>query len=222
MTQPEPSDVRGAYDAVARAYDARFAHELDGKPLERALLAAFVELAGSGVIADVGCGPGHITRFLADHGADVLGIDLAPAMIDIARQHAPALPFIVGSMLELPVADAAWAGAVALSSIIHLSDSDRARACHELGRAIRPNGWLLVSFHVESAEFAAGEVNHLTSFLGHAVELDGYFLGPGLVRAQLVDAGFQVTAQLEREPIPDGEYPSRRCYLLAQRKPATP
>ena len=141
MTQPEPSDVRGAYDAVARAYDARFAHELDGKPLERALLAAFVELAGSGVIADVGCGPGHITRFLADHGADVLGIDLAPAMIDIARQHAPALPFIVGSMLELPVADAAWAGAVALYSIIH--SGFRPRPCLPRAGPGHPPEWLV-------------------------------------------------------------------------------
>jgi SAM-dependent methyltransferase len=112
-------------------------------------------------------------------------------MIDIARQHAPALPFTVGSMLELPVADAAWAGAVALCSIIHLSDSDRARACHELGRAIRPNGWLLVSFHVASAEFAAGEVDHLTSFLGHAVELDGCFLGRGNAGAIRSDGGVQ-------------------------------
>ena len=212
------SDVRAAYDAVARQYDEQFAHELDPKPLERALLKAFVEAAGAGVIADVGCGPGHVSRVLAHHGAEVLGLDLSPAMIDIARERAPDLPFRVASMLELPVSDGAWAGAVAMYSIIHLTEHERARACHELARAIRPNGQLLVAFHVDSGEFATGEVNHLTEFLGQPVELDGYFLDPRAVEVQLAGAGFRTTARLQREPMPDIEYPSRRCYLLAQRR----
>src|SRR5215207_2083897 len=113
--------VRATYDAVARAYDTQLGDELDGKPLDRALLEALVELAGAGVIADVGCGPGHVTRFLAARHPDVVGIDLSPRMIDIAREHAPALAFTVGSMTRLPAADEAWSGAVALYSIIHLT-----------------------------------------------------------------------------------------------------
>jgi SAM-dependent methyltransferase len=139
-------DVRAAYDAVARDYDAQFGRELDSRPLERGLLTAFIELAGRGVIADVGCGPGHVTRFLARQGADVIGIDLAPEMISVARERAPELPFVVGSMLDLPAEDGAWAGAVALYSIIHLTDDERARAFRELARVLQPNGRLLVSF----------------------------------------------------------------------------
>jgi ubiquinone/menaquinone biosynthesis C-methylase UbiE len=210
-------DVRAAYDAVARDYDARFARELDAKPLDRALLTAFVELAGAGVIADVGCGPGHIARFLAAHGADVLGVDVSPAMIDIARARAPELAFGVGSMLALPATDGEWTAAVALYSIIHLTEGERARAFRELARAIRPGGLLLVAFHVDSAEFSAGEVAHLTEFLGRPVVLDGYFLEPGRVEGALADAGFRTAAKLERGPVPDVEYQSRRCYLLAQR-----
>jgi hypothetical protein len=40
---------------------------------------------------------------------------------------------------------------------------------------------LLVAFHVDSAECASGEVNHLTSWLGESVDLDGYILEPGEV-----------------------------------------
>jgi hypothetical protein len=57
--------VQAAYDAVARAYHDQLGDELAGKPLDRAVLQAFTELAGEGAIADVGCGPGHVTRFLA-------------------------------------------------------------------------------------------------------------------------------------------------------------
>lgn len=77
-------DVRWTYDAVARAYDSEYSSEPTHKPLDRALLEGFVDLAGRGPIADLGCGPGHVTRFLADHGADVIGIDLSTGMLDVA------------------------------------------------------------------------------------------------------------------------------------------
>lgn len=42
--------------------------------------------------------------------------------------------------------------------------------------------------------------------------------GKPLDRAALEAAGFSIEAQLEREPYPDVEYPSRRAYLLARRR----
>jgi SAM-dependent methyltransferase len=210
--------VRATYDAIARAYHDQLGNELDGKPLDRALLDAFAELAGAGAIADVGCGPGHVTRFLAARDARVIGVDIAPGMLAVARDHAPALAFAAGSMLELPVADAACAGIIALYSIIHLTADERAQACREFARAVRLGGWLLVSFHVDSPDFAAGEVNHLTTWFGHAVKLDGHFLQPADVAREVQAAGFTVTATIIRSPQPDIEYPSRRCYLLAQRR----
>jgi SAM-dependent methyltransferase len=209
--------VQAAYDAVARAYHDRLGNELAGKPLDRALLEAFTELAGAGTIADLGCGPGHVTLFLAARRARVIGIDISPGMISVAREHAPALAFAVGSMLLLPAADRAWSGVIRLYSIIHLTAGDRARACREFARTVRPGGWLLVAFHIDSPDFAAGQVNHLTTWFGKAVELDGYFLEPAGVVHDVEAAGFTVTATLVRSPRPDIEYPSRGCYLLAQR-----
>lgn len=209
--------VRDAYDAVARAYDAQLADELDHKPVDRALLAAFLELAGPGTIADVGCGPGHVTRFLAARHSDVTGLDLSPRMIGIARERAPELPFAVASMLDLPVADGSWAGAVALYSIIHLSAAERGAACRELARAIRPQGWLLVSFHIDSADVAAGETSHLTTWFGADVDVDVHFLDPAEVTDDLEAAGFSVRSSTVRDPLNAHEFPSRRAYLLARR-----
>lgn len=210
--------VQAAYDAVAVAYERQLGDELDGKPLDRALLAGFAELAGAGTVADVGCGPGHVTRFLAGRGADVVGIDLSPGMIAVARERAPGLEFAVGSMLALSAGDGAWAGAVSLYSIIHLPLNDRVTACREFARVICPGGWLLIAFHVDSPDFSAGQVNHLTSWFGEQVELDGYFLDPGEVVAAVEAAGFAVMAEVQRQPAPEVEYPSRRCYLLARRR----
>jgi ubiquinone/menaquinone biosynthesis C-methylase UbiE len=209
--------AQSVYNAVAVAYDRQFGDELDGKPLVRTLLNALVELVGTGVIADVGCGPGHITRYLAHHHGDVVGIDLSPGMIAVARARASELLLTVGSMLSLPVADRALAGAVALYSIIHLTADERATAFSEFARAIAPRGWLLVAFHVDSPEFAVGDINHLTEWFGHRVELDGDFLSPNGVADALNEAGFTIMAKIERQPISAAEYPSRRCYILAKR-----
>lgn len=209
--------VRAAYDAVARAYDAQLGDELDGKALDRALLEAFIELAGAGTIADVGCGPGHVTRFLAARHPEVIGIDLSPRMIDIARERAPTLTFAVGSMTKLPADDGAWSGAIALYSIIHLTADERATACREFARTVRPGGWLLVAFHIDSPDFAAGDASHLTDWFGERVSLDAFFLEPADVVRDIEAAGFTIMSTLVRQPWPDVEYPSRRSYLLAQR-----
>ena len=120
-------------------------------------------------------------------------------------------------MLALPVADGACSGVLALYSIIHLTAGERALACREFARVVRPGGWLLAAFHVDSPDFAAGQVNHLTTWFGQAVELDGYFLEPASVVRDVEAAKFTVSATVTRLPRPDFEYPSRRCYLLAQR-----
>ena len=147
----------------------------------------------------------------------MVGIDISAGMIGVAREHAPTLAFAVGSMLQLPAADGAWSGIVALYSIIHLTPAGRTQACREFARTVRPGGWLLAAFHIDSPDFATGEVNHLTTWFGEDVELDGYFLEPADVVAGVEAAGFTVTATLVRSPYPGIEYPSRRCYLLAQR-----
>jgi hypothetical protein len=73
------SDTRRSYDTDATGYADKVRGLLDGSPFHRASLTAFAELvhdAGGGPDADVGCGPGYVTRHLNDLGVDAFGIDL--------------------------------------------------------------------------------------------------------------------------------------------------
>lgn len=214
-------EIRRTYDRVAPAYQEAVGGELAAKPLDRAILTGFVELAGAGPVADVGCGPGHVTRFLVGAGAAVLGLDLSPGMIAVARDRSPGLPFAVASMLGLPLADGACAGVAALYSIIHLDPDERAAAFAEFARVLRPGGPLLLAFHVDTADHPAGTTTHLTEWFGSRVDIGVHFLDPAVVAAELAAAGLTVTASVVRRPLPAAEYPSRRAYLIAQSSAGT-
>src|SRR3954470_11224930 len=118
-------DTRKSYDTVAESYADRLRGALAREPFQRGVLALFAELvraAGTGPVADVGCGPGRITGYLHGAGLDVFGIDLSPAMIDLARQDHPGLRFEVGSMTSLDLVGESLTGLLAWFSLIHVPD----------------------------------------------------------------------------------------------------
>lgn len=90
--------------SVAATYTERIFTELAGKPLDRHLNRFAEDVRGHGLVADLGCGPGHVAQSLHEHGARMLGIDLSPRMIDWARKRSPDIEFRVGDMraLDLP------------------------------------------------------------------------------------------------------------------------
>jgi SAM-dependent methyltransferase len=205
--------VRASYDTVAENYAAGFRTEIARKPLDRALLAALLEQATPDApLADLGCGPGHVSAWLAARGADVVGIDLSPGMIAIAREEYPEVEFREGDLRALPAEDGEFGAAVAFYSIIHLAADELGRAVAEMHRVLRPSGRLLVAFHVGT------EVRHLDSWLGHEVDIDFRFFPPADVSVALESAGFVVEAALERLHYPE-EVETRRAYLLARRRP---
>lgn len=204
--------TRRSYDAVAEKYAEGFRDELAYKPLDRALLTCLIEQTSQGApIADLGCGPGHVSAWLASHGATTVGIDLSAGMIAVACRDYPGAEFRQGDFLELPARDGEFGAAVALYSIIHLDPGELCRAFTEIHRVLRPAGLLLVAFHIGS------EVRHVTDWLGYEVDIDFRFLEPAQVAEAMADAGLQVEARLERTSYPE-EHDTPRGYLLARRR----
>src|SRR5579864_5782270 len=114
------TNVRDSYNTAAEAYAEHVAPELEGKPLDRHLLNRFAEAVRSrGTVADLGCGPGHVARYLHDQGVSMIGIDLSPGMIRVARRLYPQIDFRTGDMTALPLDDASLGGLIAFYSIVH-------------------------------------------------------------------------------------------------------
>jgi SAM-dependent methyltransferase len=204
--------VQTTYDDLASEYAAHLADELSGKPLDRSLLDRFAEeMRGRGPVCELGCGPGHVARYLHDRGVDVCGIDLSPAMVGEARRLHPGIAFRQGDMLALDVEERAFAGVVAFYAIVHLAPEALAPAFREMRRVLRPGGTALIAFHVGEEVVRPGEL------WGIPVALDWVFFQTDEVIRALADAGLTVIEAIERAPYEGVEHPSRRAYVLATR-----
>ncbi|WP_066934737.1 class I SAM-dependent methyltransferase [Microtetraspora fusca] len=152
--------TRESYDRLAGTY-ADFARPLfEQEHLDRAMIAAFagfVRAGGDGTVADIGCGPGHVTAHLHTLGLTAFGVDLSPEMIDLARRAHPHLRFDVGSMTELDLADGTLGGVLARYSIIHTPPQRVAEAFAEFHRVLAPGGLLLLSFQAHDEPSAQPE-----------------------------------------------------------------
>lgn len=92
-------------------------------------------------VADVGCGKGRYLRALAEWqpGAELVGIDPSPAML---AHLPPQFARLRGSLLRIPLADAALHGAFAVESLEHALLPRQ--AIEELCRVVRPGGSVLI------------------------------------------------------------------------------
>jgi ubiquinone/menaquinone biosynthesis C-methylase UbiE len=207
--------IRESYDRLAEEYARRIFDELQYKPLDQKLLNRFAaEVGGRGQVCDMGCGPGHVARYLHEAGTTVFGLDLSPGMLDQARRLNPAIPFREGNMLALDLADGTLAGITAFYAIVNIPKESLSLVFREMHRVLQPGGLLLVAFH------AGDEILHEDELWGQPISMDFLLLAPSQIRGQLEAAGFTVEEIIEREPYPDVEYQSRRAYIFA-RKPAS-
>ncbi|MBA2707878.1 MAG: class I SAM-dependent methyltransferase [Gemmatimonadaceae bacterium] len=203
-------DIKGSYDSAADAYADHLFLELEHKPLDRHILDRFAEsVRGRGLVADLGCGPGHIAKYLYEQSVTVVGIDLSPEMVRCAMRLCPGLEFRVGDMQSLDLPAEGLAGIVAFYSIVHFDASELPAIFRECRRVLLPKGLMLLAFHIGDQEV------HVDDLFGRPVDLDFRFHQPGNVIRALRAEGFVVTESAEREPYEAVEYPSRRCYLLA-------
>lgn len=215
--------TRASYDAVASGYAEAMSDELRHKPLDRALLTAFAEQvrragpgSGPAKVWDVGCGPGHVTAFLAGLGLEAAGIDLSDGMVAQARARHPGLEFRSGSMTALPSGDGEWDGLVSFYSLIHMiDDADLRAALAEYRRVLADQGQLLLAIH------AGQEVRHSTEWFGAAVDVSFRFFDPDRLAAELDRAGFAIEAVTRRQPYPGVEVATERAYFLARARELT-
>jgi SAM-dependent methyltransferase len=208
--------IRQSYDQIADEYARRIYHELQGKPFDRELLSRFAsEVSGGGEVCDMGCGPGHVARYLQSVGASVFGLDISSAMVEEARRLNPGIRFQVGDMLALDRANGTLAGIVSFYAIVNIPKQSLPTIFREMFRVLQARGLLLLTFHI------GDEAAHYDELWNRQISMDFFYFQPAEIRSYLEAAGFAVEEVIEREPYaPEVEHQSRRAYIWA-RKPVS-
>jgi SAM-dependent methyltransferase len=133
----------GAYDAWSRLllnpFFGRIAADVAAVAPDRAR------------VLEVGCGPGHLSvRLARQHGLEVTGLDLDPAMVARARANADRRAdvgrrqpsYLVGDVASLAFPDGSFDLVVSTLSMHHWADPTAGLA--EIGRVLRPGARALV------------------------------------------------------------------------------
>ncbi len=149
--------------ALARAHHLGYGFHADScAPGILALLAPV--RARSGLVLELGCGSGLLTRHLTDAGHRVIATDASPAMLDLARDYAPAAEIYRLALPgdPLPAADAVVSVGHVLS---YLPGADAiAAALTAIARAVRPGGL----FAIDLCDLAYGQQRRGEPPLGRA------------------------------------------------------
>jgi demethylmenaquinone methyltransferase / 2-methoxy-6-polyprenyl-1,4-benzoquinol methylase len=137
------SQVKAMFDRIARVYDRMNSVMTAGMHHRWRRRAAELARVGPGSTAlDVATGTGDLAIELARRGAEVTGMDFAPAMLEIARRKAPGLAFEEGDALALRYPDAAFDAVTVGFGARNFGDLDR--GLREMARVTRPGGRVVV------------------------------------------------------------------------------
>jgi SAM-dependent methyltransferase len=143
-TQVDP-DAFNAFEAAGWDERATTYHRTL-LPLTKQIIEPLLDAAAVGPgtrVLDVGSGPGYVAAAAAARDATAVGVDVAPAMVALARTLHPQVEFVQGDAEHLRFADDSFDAVVGNFVILHLGRPEPAVA--ECARVLAPGGKLALS-----------------------------------------------------------------------------
>jgi demethylmenaquinone methyltransferase/2-methoxy-6-polyprenyl-1,4-benzoquinol methylase len=138
LSEPQ---VEAMFDRIASFYDVMNSVMTAG--MHQRWRERAVDLAGNPKRAlDVATGTGDLAIALRDRGAEVVGVDFAEKMLEIARQKAPGIDFRAGNALALDFPDNEFDAATVGFGARNFDDLERGIA--EMARVVKPGGRVVI------------------------------------------------------------------------------
>ncbi|WIV61683.1 class I SAM-dependent methyltransferase [Amycolatopsis nalaikhensis] len=209
MTRPE--SAAEVFDALGKDYE----HAFRTATAQRAALTDLLaDLPPEAKVLDLGSGTGRPTaELLAAGGHDVTGYDVAPKMVEIAREQVPAARFELGDMRELAFDDGTWDAVTAFFSMLQLPRAEQETMIGRIAGWLKPGGLLV--FATVPADVDGVDI----VFMGHPVRASSFTASA--LADRLRAAGLEVVREAQAEFVPDhpGANPEPHVHLTA-RKPS--
>jgi SAM-dependent methyltransferase len=99
-------------------------------------------------LLEIGCGPGNISRYLLKQRPDFIikGIDIAPNMIELAKQNNPGADFSVMDCRNIHELNTTFDGIIAGFCLPYLSETDSEKIISDSRKLLNPGGIIYLSF----------------------------------------------------------------------------
>ncbi len=138
-----------AFDRYAKAYDETVSKYFENtktmEPVEIEMREDFMSrLAKRASILDVGCGPGRDAKFFSERGFSVIGIDLSPRMIGMAKKIAPKARFEIMDFLDLRFEKGSFGGIWFNAGLIAVGKRHAKSVLRSVNRILKAGGILFV------------------------------------------------------------------------------
>lgn len=133
------------FNKRAKSYESSWTQVIVFEPVHKKCIDTAIALnINPKVIVDLGCGTGKLIRQAGTvwSSAELIGVDPAPNMIEIARKSTDKATFCLGYPQELPFADKSADLIFSTMSFHHWND--HAKAVKEIGRVLTPNGYFIL------------------------------------------------------------------------------
>ncbi|MCL5016122.1 MAG: class I SAM-dependent methyltransferase [Patescibacteria group bacterium] len=147
--------LRETYNKIAEEWHAQ--HQQDDwwvKGTDK--FVSFLDKDSS--VLDVGCGGGTKSRYLADRGLRVTGIDFAENMIDIARREVPEAEFLAMDLRNVDKLEGKFDGIFMQAVLLHIQRGEAKEVLKNISGKLKNEGYFYVAVKEKKPDGAYEEV----------------------------------------------------------------
>ena len=145
------------------------------------------ELAAN--VIDLGCGPGNVTRYLLNKQPDlnITGVDLAPAMIELAQKHTPEATFLLSGWQGALEKSKNLQGVVAAFIFPYLSEDEVKNLLRTAAKSLVSDGVLYISTMEDDYTVSGLKTN------SSGDQVNMYYYTEKQLESLLIQIGFQLS-----------------------------
>jgi SAM-dependent methyltransferase len=159
-------------------------------------------------ILDFGCGTGlPVDKYLADHGADITGVDVSPKHLALARANVPSANYVEGDFSQLALTEESFDAVASFYAIFHIPRSEHGDLFAKIARLLKEGGIFLATLGTSDSEYGE-EANWTDAPMAWST------YDPETYKRLLGEAGFEILeSSFEGKP-GDDEY---HFWVLAKK-----
>jgi 2-polyprenyl-3-methyl-5-hydroxy-6-metoxy-1,4-benzoquinol methylase len=203
--------VESGYDRMSEQYLAT--KDLEDPLALRALEDLASLLPSQAAVLDLGCGAGvPVTRWLADRGFAVTGVDVSARQLELTSTYVPEGTFIKADMTEVDFEPESFDAVVAFHSIIHVPRTEHPALLESIHRWLRPGGALLATMTVADYE------GRDEDWEGWGAPMVWSHYGRKANVAMLREAGFEIQYAEQRTGGGTGDESETWLWVLARKR----